>query len=429
MKKIISLVLVSIMLLTCLPLSVFAADGTWAGTQTISTPTAIADGTTTAVSGSSRTITSVLTIQPSGKLIIKEGATVLVSGNGRIVNQGEIIVESGATLHIAGIGANEADCALKNENIIDIKADASVLIAKSATVFNAGYIKNAERISVIGSLQHQVTFTPKDNGDTVNNNTFASFSWTYKNTEMWNRTETIVNFTSRILKDTELETDLGYTVAANYTNACPNVGWYEHGEKVYILVTADENGSWIDTSRMKLTINGQEATAYATVDNDRGVFCITPTNSIEVSVASLAYKDIVKLFDVTLPKTEGYYVITKDGVVDQATVEFGKTFSFRVVLNPEYDKSKIVVYVNTFAIEPDEYGYYDIQGKEESVGFALAGGVQDDLSIQVMGVAPNERVEQMNNIVSFIKEIFDVFRSIFAYFQDLFAGLFGGSEA
>ena len=51
------------------------------------------------------------------------------------------------------------------------------------------------------------------------------------------------------------------------------------------------------------------------------------------------------------------------------------------------------------------------------------GGVQSDITITVMGVAPNERVDMMINIVSFIKEIFDVIKSIFEYFADLFTGL------
>ena len=136
-----------------------------------------------------------------------------------------------------------------------------------------------------------------------------------------------------------------------------------------------------------------------------------------------AQKDLVKLFDITLPRTEAYYVISKDGDVDNITVEYGKTFSFRVVLSPDYDKSDCYCYINTLYVEPDEFGYYDVTGPIVSEGMATAGGVQEDISIAVMGVSANERKEMVNSLVGFIQEIFSVFKEIFSYFSDIFTGL------
>ena len=74
-------------------------------------------------------------------------------------------------------------------------------------------------------------------------------------------------------------------------------------------------------------------------------------------------------------------------------------------------------------MEPDEFGYYDVTGPILSEGMATEGGVQDDISIQVMGVAANERQEMIGSLVGFIQEIFSVFKEIFSYFGDLFSGL------
>jgi hypothetical protein len=176
---------------------------------------------------------------------------------------------------------------------------------------------------------------------------------------------------------------------------------------------------------MQLTAGGQNVpvTEHEEIPNDRGVFCISPANALELGVYSTAYKDLVKIFEIILPNTEGYYVISKDGDVDTATVEYGKVFSFRVVLAPEYDKSDSYVYVNAFYMEPDEYGYYDVTGRIVDEGMASEGGVQEDIEIQVMGVSSNERQAQMSSLVGFIQQIFSVIEEIFSYFLGLFDGL------
>ena len=153
------------------------------------------------------------------------------------------------------------------------------------------------------------------------------------------------------------------------------------------------------------------------------VFTVVPTNAFKIEVTSTEYDDIVKIFDITLPKTEAYYVITDKNEVERVDVEFGKTLSFRVVLEEEYDKSDYYVYVNSLYQEPADFGYYRIAGPLTSDGFATAGGVQDDLTITVMGVTSNESQEQLSGIVAMLQEIFSIIKEIFSYFTSIFDGL------
>ena len=73
-------------------------------------------------------------------------------------------------------------------------------------------------------------------------------------------------------------------------------------------------------------------------------------------------------------------------------------------------------------MEPDEFGYYEITGPILSEGMATAGGVLEDIMIQVMGVSANERQEMVNGLVGFIQEIFSIFKEIFSYFTSIFEG-------
>ena len=74
-------------------------------------------------------------------------------------------------------------------------------------------------------------------------------------------------------------------------------------------------------------------------------------------------------------------------------------------------------------MEPDEYGYYDVTGPIVDEGMATAGGVQEDIEIQVMGVSANARQEMMGSLVGFIQQIFSVIEEIFSYFFGIFEDL------
>lgn len=412
MKKAISLFLACLMILAFAPVMAFAANTTWADVSTDSSTYTIPAGDTVTITGT-RTVTGALIVEEGANLVIAYGGTLIITGSGKLVNSGHISVQRGGTLTLSATGDSEYTAALVNNEtgVIDIALDTFCALGLGSCGYNRGTINNIERMNVKGSLVHMVKIP-------------ADFSDSYRYTETWDRQDKTVDFDVDYFMYQAGSEDLDYLDPTKYFGDNRTEIWVENGNQIFIMITPKSGvGDWVDTGRMKLVVNGQMLDSKARIDNDRGVFCITPTSAVTATVYSTQYKDIEKLFEVELPRTEGYYTITKDGDVDTATVEYGKTLSFRVVLAEEYDKSDYYVYVNATYMDPDEYGYYDVCTKEDSGEITNAGGVQSDVEITVMGVAPNERVEMAEGIIGFIKEIFDIIKSIFEYFIDIFSGL------
>ncbi len=417
MKKLFAVLLTCIMLLTCVPFTASAADSTWSGTETISAPFSINSGETYIIKGT-YTIATTMTIMEGGSLVVEDGGSLIITGdNGKIVNSGSITVKRNGTLQLNGLGQGSAYATLINneKGTFAINNGGLCTLGKSSQAFNYGDMKNLDRMDIKGTLTHQVTIP-------------GSFTADYSYIETWNRKSFTTSYAVSYYIPKEGDADLDYTESSSYTHTeteltVPVI----HGQQLYIMITPEEGaeGDWCDVGRMQLTVGGQNiaTSKNENIANDRGVFCITPANALEIGVYSTSYKDLVKLFDIVLPRTDGYYVISKNGDVDELTVEYGKTFSFRIVLSPDYDKSDCYCYINTLYVEPDEFGYYDVTGPILSEGMATAGGVQEDISIAVMGVSSNDSKEQVNSLVGFIQEIFSVFKEIFSYFTDIFASL------
>lgn len=415
MKKTIAVFLACLMLFASVPFMAVAADGTWADTGVITEDRTVAAGDTLTITGT-YTVTGNFYVEPGANLVISNNGSLIITGTGRLVNSGNVTVKITGTLNLSGTGTGTDGATLVNNSTgtIEIQKGSNCNLGFSSAAYNSGTIKNIDYLAINGKLYHQVTVP-------------ASFTNTYTKAEMWNRTETTVTYTVGYALDADFDTDLDYLTDDSYTNCSIDTNvWVQHGEKIYILISPEDgDGDWVDTSRMQLTIGGQLAAATSKIDNDRGVFCIRPTSALDVDVYSTSYKDVVKLFEIVLPRTEGYYVTTMDGDVDTCTVEFGKTLSFRVVLAPDYDKSEFYVYVNTAYMEPDEYGYFDVTGPIVDDQIATSGGVQGDITITVMGVSANEIRETMGSVLTFVQQIFDIIKSIFDYFADIFSGLFG----
>lgn len=414
MKKVIAILLACIMLFSCAPVMVFAEDEAISAPGTIEANKTVSSGDKLTIA-STVTLAANLTIDEGATLVIEEGGYLTVGGTGRLINNGNLVVKKNGAILSNGKGTGESGASFYNgaTGSVTLNSNSYFSIERQTTAYNKGTINNIDRMTINGTLLHYVQYP-------------QNWEVTYKKTEMWNRTETQVAFTVTHVNDADLADALDYTKAENYVPV-PAGGWCEHGVKEYILITPEDgDGDWVDTGRMQLAVNGSIFEAKERIDNDRGVFTIIPVGSMNISIISDNYKDIVKLFDITLPQTEGYYVQGKDGEVGNVIVEFGKTFSFAVVLNPDYDKSEPYVYVNGVSIEPDAYNYFDITGKIVDYTMEPTGGVQDDISIVVMGVSSNASQEQMSGIVNFVKQIFDTIMSIFNYFGDLFEGLFGG---
>ena len=370
-----------------------------------------------------------------GKIVIKAGYSLTFTGAGNLVNYGTVEVKNNADLQFRGtvgktfinnVGAS-----------IIFNANATGLLRKGSEAENHGNITNIANMTVEGTLMHTVKIP-------------GSFYETYDYRLTWNRKTITVFFEVRYFMYREGDTDDAYTNIENYilcSEATTSVPVY-HGDKLFIMVTAKHNpdetksGNWVDSARMnlyadttKIDVTTVLPTGSELASNENpeyaGVYSFVPTNAVTVEFGARSYKDIVKIFDITLPRTEAYYVITDNNDVDRVDVEFGKTLSFRVVLEPDYDKSDVYVYVNSLYQEPADYGYYRIAGPFTSDGFADAGGVQNDLTITVMGVTSNESKEQLSGFVAMFQEIIAIIQEIFSYFTSLFSGLgsLGGEVA
>ncbi|MCD7827137.1 MAG: hypothetical protein LUG85_01175 [Clostridiales bacterium] len=401
-KKTLSIILACLLLASCLPLSAMAA--------TIYEYDVIQSKNATIASGNDVIITANYTIDEG--VTVTVNGTLTVSGSGHIENNGTLIVNGGLVLTATESSMDTA--ALYNKGTVTFTSSSSSALGQASYIYNAGTINGMDYLTILGTLYHQVTL-------------FPSWTETYDKSSTYDRKEHTVTFTVKYVLDSLLDSDTAYLSAESYNNTVSSekTTWVEHGEKLYILITPNEEEDWIDTGRMQLTVNGSLIDASARVDNTRGVFCIIPTNSINnLAVYSYAYKSIVKLFEITLPRTDGYYVTTMDGDIDTCTVEYGTTFSFRVVLSEDYDQSEITVYADAAQLTPDAYGYYDITGPIVDDAVTTEGGVQDSFTIRVLGVASNSARETVNSVLTFIQEIFAIIQSIFEYFSDLFSGLF-----
>lgn len=424
MKKAIAILLASLMMLSCVSVVSFAEDitsenqETWNDFQsgTIEDEYVVKAGATWSIK-STLTLTGRIIVEENATLVIEQGASLTVTGTtGQIVNNGTVIVKTQGYIMLSANGSSENDASFINNKtgVLTLNSNSLFFISPKSYAFNKGTINNIERIQINGGyLYHYITFP-------------QNFDVAYKKTEMWNRQDTTVSFKVEYVSDGDLDAETDYLIASNYKSVPQSGGWFEHNVKLYVLITPEDgDGDWVDTGRMMLNVNGNLFGAKDKIDNDRGVFTVIPVGAMDISISSTAYKDIVKLFKIILPRSEGYYVKTKDGDVDEVTVEFGKTLSFTVILDDDYDLSTPSAYAGMDYLEPDEYGYFDVMGYKDGE-LQSAGGVQDNFSITIMNVSSNERREQTNSIVNFIKQIFETIQSIFGYFGDLFSDIFGG---
>lgn len=425
MKKTIAILVACIMLIASVPFTAYA-DETVSGVIAWDSARTINQGETITVSGT-LTVSNVLT--NNGSIVINEGGSIVFAGaNGRLINNGTVTVKNKGDITFKGTGTEESAATLYNgaKGMISLGTTATGLIAENSVGYNYGDIANSSRMTINGELWHNVTIP-------------GNYSVSYDYRETWNRLPTTVNFDVYYYMYQQGDTDDAYSNVENFKKF-PCLGetnvLVPDGEKLFIMIVPkigpDGTGEWVGSERMKISAGSAELGVTTILDTESpnavrtpeygAVFTVTPSNSFEVEVITTKYKDLVKIYDIALPRTEGYYVITDNNDVDNVKVEFGKTLSFRVVLEPDYDKSEVAVYVNTVYMEAADFGYYRVAGPMTSEGFATAGGVQDHLTITVMGVASNESQEQLSSLVLMLQEIFSIIQEIFSYFMDLFTG-------
>lgn len=132
------------------------------------------------------------------------------------------------------------------------------------------------------------------------------------------------------------------------------------------------------------------------------------------------YSSYLSVFPVALPTGEGYTVYTKTGETGTVKAKYGTPLSFYVEIDEEYDMSGYEVYIyngygwtglDTSTLlgtldpaQPDEYGYYHIP--------AVVG----DTTVYVVGVMSNETISMLGDVMTMLKNIFEMFASLLAEF-------------
>lgn len=142
---------------------------------------------------------------------------------------------------------------------------------------------------------------------------------------------------------------------------------------------------------------------------------------------------------VIIPNVTGYTVETSDGRTGadgEYVVKFGTPVAFKVILDEDYDQSPYEVYIHNGAgytngvvevdgepitdesgallyisgidkAQTDEYGYYNFT-------------VRGDSTIHVVGVISNEKMQAVGDILSVIRNVFEMIRSFMAQILALF---------
>ena len=113
-----------------------------------------------------------------------------------------------------------------------------------------------------------------------------------------------------------------------------------------------------------------------------------------------------------------------------------------VELEPDYDESEISMYISGIELKPDKYGYYDINTVYADDGTTLivnskngtvsqdgvvvtTYGIRAPFSMIVMGAMKNETKQKFTNVLSYLRQIFEVFMEIFNSLKESLGGLFG----
>ncbi|MBQ6163897.1 MAG: hypothetical protein IJK23_05435 [Clostridia bacterium] len=393
MKKIIALVLVMIMALSCVPMSL-AADTDYipangdvlSGTSEGKSSITINEGVTVYVNSTYevKTATS-LTIKAGGTLQVNSGATLTLNGTatvstqGTVHNEGDIIVNNAVSN--AGVFENAGKGAITNKGNI---------------VGDAGLIRNQIVIpSTNAGLKYHVRVCRADFYDAGSENGL------YKKNS--NGEVTAIN------ENSFGAADQGVTTFLN------------DGQSIYFyLEFRDENGDLPQIDPAKFIVNSNGTRVYL----DRGLYKLTPDNqAITVSYASIldgtTMQKYYKTIPIYLPSGEGYRVVAYGDTLDQAVnenidkvvVNYGSNFYFRVEIFDGWQQSNITVTVGGVEVQPDKYGYYEITNITDTLAedgaydIYVAGVVKDSTQNMLATI--------MNTIRNIMETIIDVFKTLF----------------
>lgn len=334
--------------------------------------------------------------------------------------------------------------------------DATIIIPAGVVFTNTGTIRLHRGSFVVnagGTFDNKGSFIVDDYTAVTVKGTFNNYitlpgstSVTYAaSTPTFDRNTHVVNFEYGYLLKSAMSADDDYLTKENYHSGSEIPVPY--GDTLYIMITAKEGSkdvNYLDTSRIQLWGGTGSIINSSAVDNTRrGIFVVTPKSAASYSPVSLKYADLVTQFDIELPAKEGVYTVKTDkGETGHAIVNYGELLTVTVELEPDYDESEISMYISGIELKPDKYGYYDINTVYADDGTTLivnskngtvsqdgvvvtTYGIRAPFSMIVMGAMKNETKQKFTNVLSYLRQIFEVFMEIFNSLKESLGGLFG----
>jgi len=175
----------------------------------------------------------------------------------------------------------------------------------------------------------------------------------------------------------------------------PDVDGDEYDDSLFTVYADGVAVEWLRNCR-PLTVVGTHEITYMGVEKKADL-----------------YRDCL----IYLPTGKGYEVVGRNGEMTEdgtIKIKYGTTFSFRLELDPDYDRSAIEVYAYTGygylnlktdeelaqlpALEADEYGYYSVP-------------IDNNKTIQVVGVVSNETLGTVTGIMDTVRNILNMLLS------------------
>ena len=195
--------------------------------------------------------------------------------------------------------------------------------------------------------------------------------------------------------------------------------------KAEVIEHGDENK--YDDQYQLVYLSGVE------VPYGQGMHSIMLGNAGDISFSEWDEEACLRQFKIEIPAKDGYAVYGRYGEQSLGSavyLKYGKPFSFRVDVDPDYDKSPYAVYIvegyginespsnliKNLQLEPaapDADGYYTIPS------------VKSDYTIYVLGVIDNATVDKVSGIFEMVKNVFDM---IVRFFKQLL-GMLGINTA
>lgn len=131
---------------------------------------------------------------------------------------------------------------------------------------------------------------------------------------------------------------------------------------------------------------------------------------------------------ISLRSGEGYTVYSRDGRTSAndgiVYIKYGQPFSFRVDIDDEYNMSAYSVYVvkgfSLLEFDPNAVLDDSLKVQPDKDGYYMINPVQGDYTVFVLGVVKNETVEKVSNIFEMVKNIFEMIAKFFRQFLDMF---------